>query len=384
MRRIGLLAVAGTVLCSGCGSASVTGTAVPPAAVPLPAALSLAGSQATTQDAWAVVPMGAPSGPNQFWQLFAQTAGQAKWKLDTPPDIATNGAIALGGLSGTSVVAGVRPSLYLAFSPVTWTSDGGQRWTADPPVAGLASIPDALAANRGGSQLLAASKTGQVSVISSGSTRWTTLIAERSLARTAAGRSCGLGQLTAVAYSPVAEPLLAASCSRPGVAGIFARADGSWRAAGPALPASLTGYRVVVLRLVTVSSGTVALLQADRGSSTELAAAWLDQRGRWTLSPVLSFARSAVRTTSFGASGAVAVVLSGGRGEIVSGPGGSWRATPPIPAGRTVTIALPAAGIADALAASAGTMTIWRLDGSADRWDQVQTIKVPIQYGSSS
>jgi hypothetical protein len=385
MRPLGVLAVlalGGTVLCSGCGSSTVAGTASPRAAVSPPAVLSLAESQATSQSTWAVLPMGAASGPNQFWQLFLLAAGRPKWTLDTPPDVATNGALALGGLSGTSLVAGVRPSLNLAFSPVSQTGDGGQHWTAGPPAAGLASVPDALAGTPGGRRLLAVSTTGQVSAASAAGTQWTPLVTERTLAATAAGRSCGLSQLTAVAYSAAAIPMLAGSCSQPGVAGIFA-AGKSWGAAGPPLPSSLAGYRVRVLRLVTVGSGTVALLQADNGSRSELAAAWLYQRGRWMLSPVLSLAGSAVRTTAFGSSGAVAVVLSGGRGEILSGPGGSWRQTPPVPAGRTVTIALPGVGLADALAASAGTLTVWRLGGSGDGWTEVQTLKVPIQYGSS-
>jgi hypothetical protein len=35
-----------------------------------------------------------------------------------------------------------------------------------------------------------------------------------------------------------------------------------------------------------------------------------------------------------------------------------------------------------ALAADGGTLTVWQVTGG--RWAKVQTIKVPIQYGSSS
>jgi hypothetical protein len=410
MRRLlaGVLALAGAVLCSACGGTTVAGTAQSsaiqspvaqaPAAPSLPAgptflaAPSLADSRATSQATWAVLPMGAPSGANEFWQLFVQTTGRQKWTLDTPPDIATNGAIALGGVSGMSLIAGVRPSLDLAFSPVSRTSDAGQHWTAGPPAAGLSSVPDALAANPAGSRLLALSSSGQVSTASPGGTAWTSLITQRSLAVTAAGRRCGLAQLTAVSYTPAEVPLAAASCSRPGIAGIFALAGGSWHAAGPRLPPSLADYQVRVLRLVTSSSATVALLQAVRGSQAVLAAAWLDQRGRWTLSPALNVEGSAVRTTAFGSSGAVAVALSGAsgasgasglRGEVLAGPGRSWRPTPPLPAARIVTLALPPGGPADALAASAGTVTVWQLSSGWDSWTELQTIKVPIQYGSS-
>jgi hypothetical protein len=385
---LGLLTVAGAVACSGCGSTTAPGTSLPRVAASSssPAAPALTDSRATNQATWAVLPMGAPSGANRFWQLFVQTTDRQKWTLDTPPDIATNGAIAVGGVSGTSLIAGIRPSLDLDFSPVSLTSDAGQHWTAGPPAAGLAGVPDALAANPSGSLLLAISSSGQVSTASSGGTGWTPLITQRSLAATAPGRSCGLAQLTAVSFTPAAVPLTGARCRRPGVAGIFALAGGTWHAAGPALPPALTAYQVRVLRLVTGSSGTMALLQADRGSRTEVAAALLDKRGSWTLSPVLGVAGSAVLTTAFGSSGAVAVVLSGesgARAEILAGPGGSWRQTPPLPAGRAVTIALPAGGPVEALAATGGTLTVWRLSSSGDSWTELQTIRVPIQYGSS-
>jgi hypothetical protein len=78
------------------------------------------------------------------------------------------------------------------------------------------------------------------------------------------------------------------------------------------------------------------------------------------------------------------VVLAGNRAETISGPGSSWRRLPALPAGRTVTLALPGTGSTEALAADAGTLTAWQLAGSPSAWVKTQTIKVPIQYGSSS
>jgi hypothetical protein len=382
----GLLAAA--LLCAGCGTAGAAGGAAapaisPPAAAPAAAgALSLADSQSTSQAAWAVLPMGAPAGPNEFWQLLRLTPGASGWTVQTPPDVATNGALTLGGMSGTSLVAGVRPSLYLAFSPVSRTTDGGRDWAAGPPAQGLASVPDALAATPDGSGLLSLDRSGQVATAPSDGTRWTAIAAERSLAGTAAGRACGLTRLTAVAFSPAALPLAAGACARPGVAGIFARAGGAWQAAGPPLPAALSGDRVQVLRLAAAAGQTVALLQAGEGTRARLLAAWLGPQGRWDLSPLLAPDGQRVVTTGLGASGALALILSGGRGEIVSGPGGAWQPTPPVPAGRTVVIALPAGGRPVALAATAGTLTAWQL-GADPGWTRVQTLKVPIPYGSS-
>ena len=78
------------------------------------------------------------------------------------------------------------------------------------------------------------------------------------------------------------------------------------------------------------------------------------------------------------------VVLAGNRAETISGPGATWRRLPALPAGRTVTLALPASGPTGALAADAGTLTAWRLTRTPGAWVKAQTIKVPIQYGSSS
>jgi hypothetical protein len=386
VRRLRLLGVPGavalsTALCAGCGSqpAAVRASASSPGAAP---ALSLAGSEATGQAAWAELPMGADSGPNQFWQLFGRT-GAGSWVLATPPDVATNAAPALAGLSGASLVAGLRPSEHLAFSPVTRTSDGGQHWSAGPPAQALAGVPDALAATAGGGHLLALSRSGQVSsATSSASAGWMKVVTVRALAATAAGRRCGLLRLTAVAYSRSADPMVAGDCARPGVAGIFERAGAAWHAAGPSLPASVASDRLQVLRLLTSTSGSTALLQADGRSGSELIAAWQSEDGRWSVSPALNLSESALRTTAFGPAGSVAVVLSGGRAAILAGPGGAWRQPPRLPAGRDVTIALADRGHAYALAPAAGTLTIWRLAGGS--WVKAQTIKVPIQYGSSS
>jgi len=380
----GLLALGTAVSCAGCGSSGGPATASPAATPPAAAAAEPAYSEATSKATWAVLPMGASSGPNEFWQLFLLTTGRPQWALDTPPDIATNGALELAGLSGASIVTGVRPSLYLAFSPVSLSADGGQEWAAGPPAQRLADVPDALAATPGGGHLLALDEAGEASSTTSAGTAWTPLVTEHALASTAAGRACGLTQLTAVAYSPAGVQLLAGDCGEPGVAGIFTASAGGWHAAGPMLPPALASSRIRVLRLVTTSGQTTALLLAVSGSHADVVSAWLGADGAWTISAPLSIGAASVRTTAFGASGAVAAVLSSGHGEILTGPGGSWQQTPLVPAGRAVTIALPADGQVDALAATGGVLTVWQLGDAAAQWTKAQTVKVPIQYGSSS
>ena len=65
-------------------------------------------------------------------------------------------------------------------------------------------------------------------------------------------------------------------------------------------------------------------------------------------------------SASFG-DGEAGVVLGGNRGETISGPGSSWRRLPALPGGQRVTLALPGGGVTEALAANAGTLTVWRL-----------------------
>ena len=97
--------------------------------------------------------------------------------------------------------------------------------------------PDALAANTNGQALalVAGPDGGQVLTTAGGISAWRTLATERQLAA-GAGRSCGLGLLTAVGYAG-GRAVIGGSCSRPGGVGLFAFHGGAWRSVGPALPA---------------------------------------------------------------------------------------------------------------------------------------------------
>jgi hypothetical protein len=78
------------------------------------------------------------------------------------------------------------------------------------------------------------------------------------------------------------------------------------------------------------------------------------------------------------------VVLSGNRGAVLSGPGARWQTLPALPSGTTVTLALPAAGGTDALAAAGSMLTVWHLAAGSAGWAKTQVTKVPVQYGSSA
>ena len=374
-RAAAVLAVLGTILVAGCGSRAA------PAAAPAAAArtVPLATSLITAQGAWAIAVMGKPADPhNSFWQLFARPAGASRWSLVTPPAVADNGGlVAAGAPGGTWMLVGVRPSQGLTFSPLAMSSDTGQNWTPGLVDAALAGVPDALAVGASG-QILALLHDGTIEqapgAAAAAAGQWSPLTTLGTLAASAPGRSCGLVAVTAVSFAPGNVPLAAGSCQRPGVAGIFAQAGGTWQAAGPALPAGSGGDQARVLGLAATTDGNAALLRAGTG----LLAAW-SHGTAWTVSAPVQ-AAGGIAASGFGPGGSAWVLPGGGRAQTIAGPGASWRALPPLPAG-TATLAPGPGGGYDALAVSGSVLTVWRLDAAA--WARAQVIDVPIEYGSS-
>jgi hypothetical protein len=280
-------------------------------------------------------------------------------------------------------VAGVRPSQALSYSPLATTHDNGIAWTPGLLDAGLADVPDALAAAPASGRLLALLSNGEVELSRPGGTAWARLATRRSLAATPAGRQCGPGRLTAAAFSSSGVPLLAASCARPGTAGVFAQAGGTWRPAGPALPAAYARRGVTVLRLTTTGGTTTALLAAGTGSAARLLAAWsADGGARWTLSQPLALHGAALRSASPGPGGSVAMVLTGNHGETIAAAAGPWRRLPALPPA-TATLAPGPGGGWDALAVHRTKLAVWQLAPGGGAWAAKQTINVPIEFGSS-
>jgi hypothetical protein len=364
-----------TALVAGCSSqaapASVPGIVVPTA--------PLATSLVTAQGAWAIAVMGGPAGSaNGFWQLFVRPTGASRWSLVTPPGVADNGGlVTAGGAGGRSLLVGVRPSQHLAFSPLAMSNDTGQSWTPGLLDAALAGVPDALAVGASGRILALLHDSGieQASTAAAATAgQWSQLTTLDALAASAPGRRCGLAAVNAVSFGQNDTPVVAGSCQRRGVAGVFADSGGVWQAAGPTLPARFAGDQVQVLGLASTASGDAALLL----SGADLLAAWRDGT-RWTVSAPVP-AAGGIAGSGFGPGGSVWVLLGGGRAEAVTGAGGSWQALAPVPKG-TATLAPEADGGYDALAVSGSVLTVWRLAAAA--WAKVQAINVPIEYGSS-
>jgi len=373
--RVGLaLTCAG--LAAGCGAQTVPVAVIRPPAVTAPLSTSLT----TAQGTWAIAVMGGSAAShNNFWQLFVRRANTGRWLLVTPEGVADNGGLVAAGGNG-SLVVGFRPSQELAYSPLATSTDAGLNWTPGLLDAALADTPGAIAIGPSG-RTLALLQDGTIEAAptadDAAAGQWVPLATLKALAASAPGRSCGLKGMTAVSFGPDQNPIAAGSCVRPGAAGVFTDAGGTWRSAGLTLPA---GGRVQVLGLTAITGGNAALL-ATRDS---LLAAWWDGT-RWTVSaPVTA---DGMRALGFGPGGSAWLLLDDGRAETIArAAGGTWRALPPVPAG-TKVLAPPAklapgtGGSYDALAVTGSRLTVWRLARGA--WGKVQQITVAVQYGSS-
>jgi hypothetical protein len=310
---------------------------------------------------------------------------------------ATNGGLVLASAVGQPLLAAVRPSNLLYFSPLIATTDG-HAWEDGLVPGGLAATPDALAtASDGRSLALVGGGAGARVLASTGDiSRWTTLGTARGLAAAPAGRACGPSSLTAVALraglsSATEVPMVGAACSRPGVVGIFAFGAPTWRADAPVLPAALHRGRVTVLSLRETADGLTALLGIANGTRTAVVAAWTSGDGtKWTVSPVLVLARGA-HLVSFGPiDGTGSFLLSTDRAGVTSlatidAPGDGWGHLPSPPRG-TATVAFESTPTAAtvALAPRGTTLTVWSLAPGGRVWTEAQTLHVALTFNSSS
>jgi hypothetical protein len=375
--RLAILAAA-AALAAGCGAGApatqATALAAPPARPPLAASFAGQGGAG-----WTIVDMGSSAAQeNKFWEMFYRQA--STWRLATPAGVADNGGLVVTGTPAGPLLSGFLPSQDLTFSPLAASTDSGATWAAASPVnPGLADVPDALAAGPDGR--LIALNSGGAELGQRLGASWTHLISAKALAATPAGRACQVTGLTGAAFSPAGVPMLAATCARPGVAGIFADTNGTWHAAGPRLPAAFSKENIGVLRLAATGPGLVALLRAGTGTKTSLLADWIVSNGAaWKLSAPLRTGGRRVTSTAVGPGWSMGIILNAADGLTLSGPAGSWHGLPALPKW-AATLALGASGQVDALAAHGGTFTDWHLGPSG--WASGQTIHVTIPYGSS-
>jgi hypothetical protein len=123
------------------------------------------------------------------------------------------------------------------------------------------------------------------------------------------------------------------------------------------------------------------VLAAGTGPAARLIAARSNGGEHWHLSQPLLLHGATLLSASPGPGG-TAVVLSNGHADATTSSTGSWQELPRLPPG-TATLAPGPAGGWDALTVHRTRLTIWRLTSGAAAWAAVQTINVPIQFGSS-
>lgn len=380
-RRTGCAAaiiVALMLAAAGCGTAGQHAAARPPA---LAASLSLATSMQAQGATWATVVAGGPAASHDnFWQLLVQPSPGRPWRLVTPPGVASNGGFVIAASGARSLLAGFRPSQHLAFTPLAATTDAGATWSPGVIDAGVAPEPGALAAEPGTTRLLALLADGSVR-LGSRHGNWTTIGTLRSVAATPAGRHCGLASLTAVAFAIDGDPLLAGTCARAGITGIFAFSGGTWRPAGPTMPPAVAGQQISVLAMQTWPSHSQVLIQAGSGSAGKLIESW-PVRGGWALSQSIALHGTHVLSASASVAGGIGVVLSGRVGLVLAGPSASWQRLPELPRS-TQTLAIGPGNLIQALTSQRSTVTIWIRNRQMDRWTRIEAMKIPLQLGSS-
>jgi hypothetical protein len=373
---------------AGCSSDATTAerAAVGAPLLPTPLATSLQ----TAGGTWATIPMGRLNEPlNTFWQLLFRRAGTARWSNQVEATAtATNGGLVLSTLGQRSLIVGVRPSVNLAFTPLISTAGSTRSWSDGLITTTLAARPNALAADAAGEALALVDGADGTQVLSTKRdiSKWRAVTTEQALASGAAGRSCGLGSLTAVGYLS-GQAMVGASCANPGVVGVFAQQAGAWRLVGPTLPAQLADSRVEVLAMQGSRTGGYCLLAVVRATQTDLVATWSGPGKRWAISKPLALDNGQV--VSFGPDGGrgLFVLLQEPTGKanlVVSGGSATaWQELSPPPA-RTATVAFGPSSPPEALVATGNTLAIWSLEQEPARWTVSQVIRVPIQYGSSS
>lgn len=406
-KRAAAAALAASALLAGCSSsggraASGSDPAALAPDLPTPMVTSVPG----TGGVWATLPMGRLDETlNTFWQLFSHPASASAWSNQVEATAtATNGGLVLATGAGGETAVGIRPSSYLVFTPIVYTTDQGRTWDTGLLDASLSARPDALALGPSGQALALASVKGGTEVLQSDArlSGWQALADRSDLAASAAGRACGVGVLAAVGYLDSA-PAVGASCGRSGTVGLFALDDGVWTAAGPTLPSPLGSGRAEVLGIDTEGSGTVALIGVVSGRDTHLVVGWRSSAGAWTLTPALSLpAGSTLESYGSLGDGVEFILATSADGSVLletARPSSrSWQSLPSPPAG-TVTVAsgsTPGGAAApdgaagsggepavDALAGDATVLTVWSLDAASGQWARAQTVKVPIQFGSS-
>jgi hypothetical protein len=345
----------------------------------------LAASFASTTGTWASLALGHLGDPlNTFWQLFYLAGGSSHWALATPPGVASNGGLVASVGPFGSLTAGFGASIKLRFSPLAQSTDHAASWSPGVVPGALVPEPDALATSSDSRYLALLAGGGGAVVASAGDlSTWNTVALSRSLAAATSSSGCRIEALTAVAFLPDGEESVGAACARGQQAGVFVLRQGRWQSIGPSVPSGNGPSQVI--RLLGTARGAAALVSTGSGRSRRLFGAWsTDGLATWSISAPLPALGGSLVSSGVTASGGLIAVTEGAgpiRTAAVVGPTGSgWQRLAPLPPRTAVVAGTPDGGY-DALVEDQSTLRVDALGPAG--WHQVQTVGVPIQYGSS-
>ncbi len=283
----------------------------------------------------------------------------------------------------------VRANKDLAFSPLTATANAGASWSTGGLIdASVAASPDALAAASG--KLVALLGNGTVETSSDAGTSWSAIAKPGTIADSPAGKGCGGAvRVTSVSFglatvgAITTDVLAGGTCGTSGGDALFSYSAGTgWQR----LSLPVSGQLVRLSGAMALVEGKSGLSVLWRGAGWHAYAPASASTPRpaptnWSASAALPVSGTVTASGTLPSGGAW-VLLPGGRAATIAGPGRQWVLLPPAPA-HTAVLASGPGGATDALAVSGETLTVWRLANASTVWTRAETIRVPIQYGSS-
>ena len=312
--------------------------------------------------------MGGPAASHDnFWQLFVRPAGTSKWHLVTPPGVASNGGLVIAGLGAGPVVAGFRPSQDLSYSPLATTHDNGTAWTPGLLDAGLADVPDALAAAPRQRPPARAAEQRRGRAVRPRRHRpgrnWPPAPGSR---RARGGHPVPAGQPHRSGVQPIRGSHAGDDLRPPRHRRRLRLRQRPWHPAGPALPGSYAHQRHRAPAHHRPAAATTARCSRRAPAQRHAcSAAWPPTAA--PTGPCPSRCRCTARGSNPRHSGPAARPRSclTGTGRNLTGRRPSWRPLPALPPG-TATLAQARRGW-DALAVHRSRLTVWRLAPAVPR-----------------
>lgn len=378
-RGVSLAAVvASGIVLAACGGSPAAASKADPTPPPLP----LARAFAAAGREWALVPMGdLHEEANTFWQVIVTRSGSEVSDV-TPKGVADNGGL-VAATAGSRVVIGFPTSELLGFSPLAASSDGGDRWAPGTLTSPLEHVPSALGAGDGRFSALVGRGGARVETSAGGLSGWHVTTTRRSLASRRATGPCGVAALTAVTPLSSGALALGASCRREGVVGLYRWTSSGVRSLAGRLPSPLSSARAEVVSLSSDGSRMQALVLAVTAETERLML--VSGTGRvMAIGPAATVpAGDRLLSVAQVASGGLAVLVAGESGHRLLFTLSPRRATGPVmlPRRSEAVMATPSGLLA--LSVERSTLRVDRLRPSGGSV-LIQTLRVPIEYGSSS